>query len=164
MTQEQPLFDEVVHVNTEAAPGEIEKLTEQFSKDAEHGVAGSSDSLVEDHIDNCTNAGGADVGSAHARSKEGLEQFQADILTSIRRSIENEKARLLGKIANDFASHRADELGQQKMATIRKGCYILAQVMVETVPSGDDLTAALEHLELVMFKANAGISRVYPTV
>ena len=73
-----------------------------------------------------------------------------------------EKAKLLARIKSDFASHKADDTGQTKMAIIRQTCYLAAQVLVGTMPSGRELEEALTALEQVMFHANAGISRPYP--
>lgn len=72
------------------------------------------------------------------------------------------KEALLARIQNDFAYHKADGVSVDTMKQIRNSCYLLAQQLAESVPSGRELSSALTNLEQVMFHANAGITRPMP--
>lgn len=64
----------------------------------------------------------------------------------------------LNKSAGISLDNRA---GDKEKEVLQSGFYEMAQILVTTVPSGRELSAALLKLEEVMLCANAGLSRRY---
>jgi hypothetical protein len=58
-----------------------------------------------------------------------------------------------------FTAHPATEDQTRKMARLRGECLELALVIDELCPDSREKTDALDHLEYVMYQANASIAR-----
>lgn len=151
-------FGTVEMANTYVSPQEFQDCTNRFLADVE-----SAPGIKSVH-------NGARIAAATGDDIEaGLDAAFGDkelekLSQEFNARAAADRRQILARIKSDFASHRADEVGQTKMTAIRQGCYLLAQVLVETVPSGRELSTALTNLEQVMFHANAGISRPYPAI
>lgn len=63
------------------------------------------------------------------------------------------------ELSNRFSYHPPKANQPEKYEHIRKKCNDLARDLVMNVPTSPELDRALDHLDLVMMLANAGIAR-----